>query len=63
MFFGGTRPPDSKETNLGSSNQEASLSAAKNTGVVLVPCLCIKCIPRAISGEVDISKVPGCHLL
>ena len=30
-------PPDSKETELG-SNQEASPSAGKNTGVVLVPC-------------------------
>ena len=28
----------SKETELGSSNQEASPSAGKNTGVVLVPC-------------------------
>ena len=32
-------PPDSKETELGSSNQEASPSAGKNTRVVLVPCL------------------------
>ena len=31
--------PDSKETELGSSNQEASPSAGKNTRVVLVPCL------------------------
>ena len=29
---------DIKETELGSSNQEASPSAGKNTGVVLVPC-------------------------
>ena len=32
------RAADSKETKLGSSNQEASPSAGKNTGVVLVPC-------------------------
>ena len=32
-------PPDSKETEPGSSDQEASPSAGKNTGVVLVPCL------------------------
>ena len=38
MFSGCTVPPDSKETKLGSSNQEASLSAGKNTRVVLVPC-------------------------
>ena len=30
--------PDGKQTKLGSSNQEASPSAGKNTGVVLVPC-------------------------
>ena len=29
---------DSKRTELGSSNQETSPSAGKNTGVVLVPC-------------------------
>ena len=29
---------DSKETELGSSDQEASPSAGKNTGVVVVPC-------------------------
>ena len=32
-----TVPPDSKETELGSSDQEASPSAGKNTGVDLVP--------------------------
>ena len=31
-------PPDSNETELGSSDKEASPSASKNTGVVLVPC-------------------------
>ena len=30
--------PDSKETELGSSDHEASPSAGKNTGVVLVSC-------------------------
>ena len=30
--------PDNKETKLGSSDQEASPSAGKNIGVVLVPC-------------------------
>ena len=30
--------PDSKETEVGKSGQEASLSAGNNTGVVLVPC-------------------------
>ena len=37
MFSGWTVPSDSKETKLGSSDQEASPSAGKNTGVVLVP--------------------------
>ena len=63
MFSGCTVLPDSKETELGSSDQEASLSAGKNTGIVLVPCRAWKCVPTAISGGVDISEVPGCHLL
>ena len=33
ILSGCTVPPDSKETELGSSNQEASPSAGKNTGV------------------------------
>ena len=63
VFSGCCVPPDSKETELGSSDQEASPSADKNTGIVLVPCCTWKCVPAAISGVVDISKVPGCHLL
>ena len=63
MFSGCTVLPDSKETKLGSSDQEASPSAGKNTGIVLVPCRAWKCVPTAISGGVDISEVPGCHLL
>ena len=55
--------PDSKETELGRSDQEASPSAAKNTGIVLVPCRAWKCVPTAISGGMDISEVPGCYLL
>ena len=55
--------PGSKETDLGSSDQEASLSAGKITGVVLVPCRTWKCVPTAISVGVDISEVPVCHLL
>ena len=34
MFSGCTVPPDSKETELGSSSQEASPSASKNTEAV-----------------------------
>ena len=60
MFPGCIVPPDSKETELGSSNQEPSSSAGKNTGVVLVP---YSYVPTAISRGVDISKVPKCHLL
>ena len=36
---------DSKDTKLGSGDQEASPSAGKNTRVVLVPC-CTKCVPQ-----------------
>ena len=63
MFSGYTVPPDSKETELGSSDQEASPSAGKNTGIVLVPCRAWKCVPTATSGGVDISVVPERHLL
>ena len=63
VFSGCTVPPDSKETELGNSGQEASPSAGKNTGIVLVPSRVWKCVPKAVSGDVDISKVPGCHLL
>ena len=63
MFSGSTVLADSKETELGSSDQESSPLAGKNTRVVLVPCDAWKCVPTAISGVVDISEVPGCHLL
>ena len=63
MFSGYTVPPGSKETKFGSSDQEASPSAGKNTGIVLVPCRAWKCFPTAISGGVDISDVPACHFL
>ena len=60
---GCTVRPDNKETKLESRDQEASPLAGKNTGVVLVPYCPWKCVPTAISGGVDISGVPGCHLL
>ena len=56
-------PPNSKETKLGSSNQEASPSVGKNTGIVLVPCNAWKIVPKSISRGVDISENPSCHLL
>ena len=55
--------PDSKETELGSRNQEASPSAGKSTRIVLMPCDTWKCVPTVISGGLDISEVLGCHLL
>ena len=58
MFSGSTLSHDSKETKLGSSNQEASSSAGKNTGIVLVPCCVWKCVLKIISGGVDILEVP-----
>ena len=54
MFSGCTVLPDSKETKPGSSNQETSPSAGKNTGVDLVPCDAWKCVPAAVSAGVDI---------
>ena len=63
MFSGCTVARNSKETERGSSNQESSPAADKNTKIVLVPCLCMEVHPAAISGGVDISKVPGCHLI
>ena len=63
MFSGCTVLPDSKETELGSSDQEACPSADKNTRVVLVPRHAWKCVPIAISCGVDISVFAGCHLL
>ena len=63
MFSGSTVLPDSQETVLGSSDQEASSSAGKNIRVVLVLCRAWKCVSTAISSGVDISEVPGRHLL
>ena len=60
MFSGCT---NSKETKLENSDQEASPSAGKNTGIVLVPYCAWKCVPTAISCGMDISEVPGRHLL
>ena len=54
---------DHSQTELGSSNREASPSAGKNTRAVLVPCCTCKCVSTADLDHVDISKVPGCQLL
>ena len=51
----------SKETKLGSNNQEAL--AVKNNRKVLVPCLTWRRVSTAISGGVDIPDVPECQLL
>ena len=56
-------PPDSKETKFGSSNQEVSSSAGKDTRIVLVLVTHGSVSLQLISGGVDISGVPGCHLL
>ena len=54
--------PDSKETKLRSSKQEVSPSG-KDTWIVLVPCCSWKGVSTPISESVNISEVPGCHLL
>ena len=63
MFSGCTVPPDSKEIKLGNTCQEASLSPGKNARVVLLPCLWMEVHPYSYFSGVDISEVPGCHLL
>ena len=63
MFPGCTVLPDSKETEVGSSDQEVSPLAGKNTGVVQCHVCTWKCVRAAISGGLDISEVPGCYLL
>ena len=54
---------NSKETELGTSNQDASQSSVKNCGVVLVPCRTWKCVATSISGGVNFLEVPLCHFL
>ena len=63
MLSGCTEQPDIKETKPGSSDRDISLSAGKNTGIVLVPCHTWKHVATAISHGVDISEGSGCHLL
>ena len=55
--------PNSKEADVGSSDQVASTSSGKNTGVVLRPCCAWRCVPAAISSGMDIYEVPEYHLL
>ena len=63
MFSGCIVSPDSKETELKSSDSEASPSVDKNSRVVLVPCSCMEVHPCRYFWGVDISEIPGCHLL
>ena len=61
VLFGSILLPDSKETELGSSNQKAATSS-KNFRLVIVACRTWKFFSTAISGDVDISEVSGCYL-
>ena len=63
VFSGLTMLPYIKETKVGNRDQEASLSAGKNIGVVFLACFALKFFFTAISIGVDISEVSGCHLL
>ena len=63
MLSGCTVQPDTKESKLESSDQEASSSASKNILVELVSCQARKCVLTAISGGVSILEFLGCHLL
>ena len=49
MFSGRTVLPDSKETKFGSSIQEVSPSAGKNTELVSVPCSQMEMHPYSYS--------------
>ena len=49
VFSGCTVLPDSKETEFGSSNQEVSPSAGKNTELVSVPSLQMEMRPYSYS--------------
>ena len=49
MFLVCTVLPKRKDTELGSRDQKASPSEAKDARVVSVPCRAWKCIPTAIS--------------
>ena len=44
-------------------SQEFFPSAGENTEIVLLPFPTWKYVSTAISGGIDISEVPGCHLL
>ena len=63
MFPGSTLLAGSKETELGSSDQDTSSSAGKKTGIVLVRVSTWKYVPTVTFGGADISKLPRCHLL
>ena len=63
VFSGCTVQPDIKESKLESSNQEVFPSTGKNTEIVLVPCPTWKCASTAISSDMDIHEVSGCHFL
>ena len=62
MLPGCTVSTDSKANELGGSDQEASPSGGKNTGVILVPYHAWKYVLTAIFGGMYISEAPGCHL-
>ena len=54
------RPPlNSEETELGSSDQEASPSDVKNTAVDLVSCRIRQCVPTSISSDVVFPRSLG----
>ena len=57
MLYGCTVPPDSKDIEFGGSNQEASSSAGKNTGLVLVPQCAWKYLPTTDEFSVRLTKI------
>ena len=63
VFSGRTVLPDSKETELEGSDQEASPSASKKTKVVSVPCLHMEVCSYSYFWWCGYSWGPWCHLL
>ena len=62
MFSCCVIPSNSKETELGCSSQEVSLSATKTPGLVLEPCHAWVFVPAIFTGGMDIPEFLWCHL-
>ena len=65
-FFGFSScivPPDSKETELGSSDHQQLHQQVEIPGQFYCHVRAWKCVSTAFSGGADIIEIPWCHLL